>query len=152
MSVWDVFAPLDRKSCPLNHSTKLYDDFGRGAWRRGDDEALFVINLVSGGRHYKMACRSCGQRSGAVPTAVVEKGWRIADQVEWEENSAPREYDPCVVKDCTVTPTEYHHFAPRNTFGAECDQWPCLPLCREHHVDWHQRMDGYSWHRKGAVA
>lgn len=35
---------------------------------------------------------------------------------------------------------EYHHWAPRQFFGAECDDWPTAWLCVECHELWHERI------------
>lgn len=62
--------------------------------------------------------------------------------------NASYERDPCCVRGCADTDTEYHHFAPYNTFANDADNWPCLPVCRTHHREWHMRMDGYRWHAR----
>lgn len=43
--------------------------------------------------------------------------------------------DICAV--CGQPGTELHHFAPRFIFGDDCEQWPKVYLCREHHAHWH---------------
>lgn len=48
---------------------------------------------------------------------------------------------PCVV--CGGSGTEEHHWAPRNIFGEDANMWPMSYLCRMHHTEWHDRMDGY---------
>ena len=44
----------------------------------------------------------------------------------------------CVL--CGQRGAELHHFAPRSFFGDECEQWPKAYLCREHHMQWHDRV------------
>lgn len=98
---------------------------------------------------YKLRCRRCGTTGGPVGRTLLESWGYTPDDIEWHQTNEAREYEPCSVGKCQTTPTEYHHFAPRNTFGDQADEWPYLPLCRPHHVEWHQRMDGYRWHRPG---
>jgi len=47
--------------------------------------------------------------------------------------------EPCAVCKQQVG-TEYHHVAPRYLFGAECENWPGVWLCREHHKEWHDKV------------
>ena len=35
---------------------------------------------------------------------------------------------------------ECHHLAPRAQFGAACDRWPTVMVCRTCHEEWHRRM------------
>lgn len=135
--------------CPLAHSVKVYPP---GEWVRGDDEEFGVVVLSNGKAQVKTRCRGCGAKSSALPNDIIGRWTLTLADFTWSKTNDPREYDPCSVQDCAVTPTEYHHFAPRNTFGsADANRWPVLPLCRGHHVQWHQRMDGYAWHRKGVA-
>lgn len=136
-----------RANCPAQHSVS-----NGHTWTRGENEALGVIICADGRPMYKLRCRVCGTAGTPVSTRLLA-AWGLGPaDLEWEQRNEPRRYDPCVVANCGVTPTEYHHFAPRNTFGDEADSWPYLPLCRAHHVEWHTRMDGYRWHRKGVAA
>src|SRR5690625_1968288 len=137
-----------REQCPFEHSTPIPPD----EWRRGMDEALGVIICADGRPMYKMRCRSCQTVGGPVGRKQLELWGLSPDNIEWTQRNEAHEYDPCVVASCGRTPTEYHHFAPRNTFGADADEWPCLPLCRFHHAEWHRRMDGYRWNAKGVAA
>jgi hypothetical protein len=46
---------------------------------------------------------------------------------------------PCLV--CGDHDTEWHHVAPEalaEQFGGEWICWPVIPLCRKHHILWHQ--------------
>lgn len=133
--------------CHLRHSCKR-----EGLWQRGDDETPGIVHQSDGGFQIKMRCNACGAKSGALPRGLIDAWGITPDRFGWSKTNEPREHEPCVVEGCGLTPTEYHHFAPRNTFGVEADQWPVLPLCVAHHRAWHQRMDGYRWHRKGAAA
>jgi hypothetical protein len=75
------------------------------------------------------------------------KAWGLT-KVEWIEVRPPNVYEPCSVRGCPQPGQEWHHFAPRNTFGEEAELWPVMPLCVGHHREWHTRMDGYRWHRQ----
>jgi hypothetical protein len=126
-----------------------------GAWIRGTANEIFRAVVQSNERVViKTVCLDCGRSSGALP-AVILQAWGVTwESVKDVRLNSPRErqdYDPCSYKGCTTTPTEYHHFGPYNTFGADADNWPCLPLCREHHQNWHHTMDGYRW-QKARVA
>lgn len=139
-------AHLRRQACPQPHSRTE----GAG-WIRGANEAVEQIICADGREQFKMRCRTCKTASGPISPATLNAWGLNRRHIELVRRTEPTEYAPCSYRGCTTTPTEYHHFAPRNTFGDDADAWPCLPLCREHHVDWHQRMDGYRWHRKAAA-
>lgn len=135
--------------CRYRHSTATND-----GWIRGDNESPGILITASGQPTWKMICRGCDARSSAIPAAIAIGVWGLSlASVEWiEDRAGTVAYEPCIIPDCPDTPTEYHHFAPSNVFGAEADLWPCLPLCRPHHLEWHRRMDGYRWQAKRAVA
>lgn len=137
-----------RDACTSAHSQKVYPP---GEWRRGDNEEFGFVVLSNGVVQFRTRCRECGHTSTALPNGLA-RGWGLtAVDFTWEQINPPRDHEPCSVRDCRMTPTEYHHFAPYNTFGAAANNWPILPLCRDHHVEWHQRMNGYLWHRKGVA-
>lgn len=136
-----------RQNCQAAHTIPV-----NGAWVRGDDEALGVIITANGTRQHKMMCRRCNTTGSPIPTRWLDKWGLTPKDIAWSRTNTPATYPPCVYVGCPVTPTELHHFAPRNTFGGDADQWPVLPLCRTHHVEWHQRMDGYRWHAKSVAA
>jgi hypothetical protein len=133
-----------RDNCPSSHSIVT-----PAGWIRGTDEAVEQIICADGREQFKMRCRRCQTTGGPISPATLNSWGLNRSHIEIVRHNEPRPYDPCSYRGCGVTPTEYHHFAPRNTFGPDADSWPCLPLCREHHVGWHQTMDGYRWHRKG---
>lgn len=140
---------LDRRFCPFRHTEK--DD--ALVWVRGDETRVEVIHQANGsGIAVKLRCENCRNLTGALPKSV----W-----LEWFDPFDPNvvvrinedfDKEPCSYKGCTATNTEWHHFAPYNTFGSSANDWPVMPLCRAHHVEWHQRMDGYRWHRRGGAA
>lgn len=97
----------------------------------------------------KRLCQNCGTRSGAIPKqAVLEWMAELGNPLPRTGDLSP--YPPCSYRGCSGGGEDMHHFAPRNTFK-DADDWPVLPLCRTHHVEWHTRMDGYRWHKKGAA-
>lgn len=140
-------AHLRRTQCPSAHSTPT-----PAGWTRGANEAVEQIICADGREQFKMRCRTCNTAGGPVSPATLNAWGLHRGHIELVRHKDARTYDPCSYRGCTTTPTEHHHFAPRNTFGADADEWPCLPLCRAHHLAWHQRMDGYRWHRKADVA
>ena len=60
----------------------------------------------------------------------------IDDLPLWEDYQVDSE--PCSVRGCDRTDTEWHHFAPRHLFGHECEDWPGAWLCMHHHKMWHK--------------
>jgi len=131
--------------CFEQHTQKRY-----GRWQRGTREE-FGILLNAGGRiSYRMRCLACDHMSSDLP-ANQWKVWGI-QRIEFTDIRPAGTYDPCVVMGCTQPGREEHHFAPRNTFLDDADSWPILPLCPEHHREWHRRMDGYRWHRRAEAA
>lgn len=136
-------------TCPKRHSRKVYATPDRGEWQRGEDEELGIVVLGDGRPQIRTRCRACGKTSSPLPHALITAWDLNLSDFTWDRINPPAEYAPCSVRGCERKPTEYHHFAPCNTFGREADDWPVMPLCREHHVDWHQRMTGYEWHRPG---
>lgn len=135
--------------CTAVHAAKLHTT---GQWTPGDaDQILGVLITASGIKQYRSLCRRCSQRSGSIPHWIVEGTWAdLGLRPAWHDdtsNSGPT----CAYLDCK-SPAEWHHTAPRNTFGPDADRWPLVPLCPAHHRGWHQRMDGYRWHTPGAWA
>lgn len=43
----------------------------------------------------------------------------------------------CSHRLCTENAAEDHHSAPRSIFGKDADNWPLIPLCKQHHAVWH---------------
>lgn len=46
----------------------------------------------------------------------------------------------CSVIGCCELGSEWHHFAPYSVFREHANDWPVLPLCRRHHLEWHRKM------------
>lgn len=134
-----------QQDCAYSHTRKRDD-----IWRRGEDEDFELLQASNGRISFHLRCRHCGFRCSALPTRLVKQWGLSLNDVQHVQINPGRVYDPCSVSRCEETPTEYHHFAPCNTFEDAWD-WPCLPLCRPHHLEWHRRMDGYRWHAKRAA-
>lgn len=128
------------EQCPYVHCSKR-----NGWWQLGDNHEFIVIYLTNGLLQVKARCRWCKIRSGAIPENVYRE-WGIEPESLPVLTPAPTEIT-CVVDDCRTPGYEMHHFAPGAVFLHESDRWPYLPLCRPHHVEWHQRMNGYHWGR-----
>lgn len=43
----------------------------------------------------------------------------------------------CQVRGCSQAGQEMHHWAPKQLFGDEADDWPMGLLCAVHHRLWH---------------
>lgn len=136
-----------RRNCTSAHSTATPT-----GWVRGANEALGVIICTNGTRQHKLRCRACGTAGGPIGTKQLDAWGYAPSNIEWQQVNDPYKYPPCSYQGCVASTTEYHHFAPRNTFGADAENWPVMPLCRLHHMQWHTVMDGYRWQRKGVAA
>lgn len=131
-----------RDECPFVHARK-YD----GYWHHGENDEYGIVYLSNGIMQVKARCLNCRGRSGAIPEPVyTEWGVPVSDLPIW---TPPPTEITCVVKGCETPGHEYHHFAPCAVFSDEASLWPYMPLCRPHHVEWHQRMDGYRWGLRG---
>lgn len=115
-------------------------------WVLGKGERTEVI-IHRGGIQVKRRCITCNTIVGPIPKQAVWEwfGDLGTPLIRAGYNEA---YPDCSHRNCTEPGVDYHHFAPWNTFGSDADNWPVMPLCRSHHVEWHQRMDGYRWHKK----
>ena len=132
--------------CPFPEShTRCASD----GWAVGTaQEDTVVVIQANGVRAIKRACRWCRNVSSAVPLAFALEHFDPLGPVVVV--ARPGE-DVCVHEECQSTEVEWHHFAPRNTFD-DADNWPVLPLCRDHHIEWHRRMDGYRWRNVREIA
>lgn len=135
-------------NCGQTHTQKR-----DGAWRRGDATESFRAVLQSNGRvSIKAYCQTCRIASGPLPTAQLAAWgvqWHDVTDVRVNAAATAANFPPCSYENCDGWPTEYHHFAPYNTFGDDANNWPVMPLCAAHHRQWHQTMDGYRWHKRG---
>lgn len=128
--------------CSQGHGT----DF---SWRTiiDCDSSLGTITEPNGTIKFRVRCNECASESADMPTQTGHNLLQAGAEISWNR-TATRNYPPCSYTGCTTPITEYHHFAPRNTFGDDADNWPVMPLCRKHHQQWHQQMDGYRWHAR----
>jgi hypothetical protein len=118
---------------------------------RGVNEVTEVIMLRNGQRQVKLRCRNCGNLVGPIPKSALAE-WMADLGVPIIRQGSDYTYPPCNYRGCQVPGEEMHHFAPRNTFGEDADNWPVMALCKAHHHEWHQRMDGYLWQRRRRVS
>jgi hypothetical protein len=58
-------------------------------------------------------------------------------------------YVGCAIEGCPQVGVEGHHWAPKEIFGDESNQWPQSLLCDRHHKEWHRRMRDYGWNKTG---
>lgn len=49
----------------------------------------------------------------------------------------------CEVKSCDRTDTEHHHWAIKEKFNGDADDWPMSWLCTAHHRGWHSLVTPY---------
>ena len=136
-----------RLACPSNHARPV-----NGTWRLGDNERPEKLTCSNGVIQWKAVCRDCNTTSSALPQRFAAEWLANYDGAPTTRVKPAVEHDPCCVIGCDSTDTEYHHFAPWNTFGAEANDWPVLPVCKPHHREWHSRMDGYRWHKPRTAA
>lgn len=143
MKADDVETWRRQKDCTVKHSAS-----SSGVWFIHPDALLGTYRQASGDIKYRLACHACEKESSDLPTALARNMLEQGADLQWHRESPLTVYEPCVYRGCVNPRTEYHHFAPSNTFGREADNWPTLPLCRVHHEQWHKTMDGYRWNAK----
>ena len=154
---WDEhYDSRGRRSCPPMRHIHT----SPAGWHVPDEQS-FTLGIVikrNAVVDYKARCIYCGERSSTLPKKLAEKLLSAGHEVEWVRdhlNDSSSHIDryiqyprfKCCVRGCGEPGYEFHHFAPSNTFR-DADLWPVLPLCRNHHTDWHRRMNGYQWNRK----
>lgn len=147
MTVSRLYQP--HTNCPEDHARRI----GPGDWSMGSASTIGFIVQGDGRHTFRALCTACNEHSGAIPMAVIRRWYKAGIFVltHFGTNS-PFDYPTCCVRDCTQPGAEMHHFSPRNTFGIDADDWPVLPICRDHHREWHTRMDGYRWNAPAVVA
>jgi len=57
----------------------------------------------------------------------------------------------CAVTGCVGKDVEWHHWAPKEFWGADADYWPKVYLCRYHHRLWHDVMSGIKFYTEDPV-
>jgi hypothetical protein len=69
---------------------------------------------------------------------------------QWDLGELPAavpEPTPCLIYKCSQPGTQLLRLAPKSRFP-HSDDWPVVPVCSPHHLEYHQTMDGYRWSRK----
>ena len=126
----------------LSCQCKTYDRGPYMGYYPISDYTAIVIITPNGSKQVKKRCNKCLRKTGAIRKsewAAVITGTEIT-----EVSERSHKYENCSVRGCTDAGMEYHHFAPVNTFGfTEAERWPVLPLCKSHHRQWHNTMNGY---------
>lgn len=137
----------DRRSLCLNRQNHTSGHSNR-PWVLGKGERTEVV-VHRRGIQVRRRCLNCGTNIGPIPMQAVWE-WFGDLGIPYVRQGTDFPYPDCSYRGCTNPGEDLHHFAPRNTFTTDADNWPIMPLCREHHVAWHQAMDGYRWHRKAS--
>ncbi len=85
-----------------------------------------------------------GERWPRVWRLTKEAAMRFSNEGKWLDRANPtaEPTPPCSYSGCTETKTQMHHIAPRSIFE-DADWYPVVPLCRAHHVAYHQRLDAW---------
>ena len=125
-----------------------------GQWRYPKGRTAIRQFIKSNGAvNYELVCMTSGCRfksspipSDAAATLVIAQKLPVL-----ETRYADKSGHVCCYDGCESTSVEWHHFAPRNTFGGEADRFPIHPLCPDHHRHWHRTMDGYRWTKSSAL-
>jgi len=123
-----------------------HPQFENARWRYPNGRTAIRQFIKSNGViNYELVCtiKGCNFKSSPIPNSAAK---RLLDKLP----VLPTRYsdttsETCCYRDCDSTETEWHHFAPYNTFDSEADNYPVMPLCRKHHAHWHKTMDGYRW-------
>lgn len=144
------FRDHDRKDHDNCHlcGRQWYGEHTCGPCRKACSHACvwpgFIIKH-NGTRQAYRRCHECGYMTGP-KLGPVKRGTPIFNICLRDLRST----EPC--EHCgEVDGVELHHWAPRNTFS-DADAWPTAWLCRLCHHHWHNKMDGYQWHRKALEA
>jgi hypothetical protein len=111
---------------------------------------LGIYIKSNGNKEFRLRCSGCAKPHQAIRKTYAKQLIEHAGMAIEFVTDGRDHKRVCVVCDCEEIGTEMHHFAPRNIFGSECNDWPYLPLCREHHRYWHNKMNGYQTCAKSA--
>jgi len=128
------------KDCPNPHSHQI----SKTKWNVHPSNILGVIVQCNGIRKYVLKCQECHRSLGTPTKAIAAEMIRRGYEPVILRVNPPTDYNPCSYRDCPEPGIDMHHWAPRNVFGCwDCDNWPVSYLCKDHHREWHTRMDGY---------
>jgi hypothetical protein len=126
--------------CANPHSHKIT----KTKWNIHPSNILGVIIQGDGSRKYVLKCPECQRHLGTPTKSIAAEMIRRGYQPVVIRVRPPINYKPCSYRDCPKPGIDMHHWAPRNVFGYwDCDNWPVSYLCKDHHREWHARMDGY---------
>lgn len=128
------------------HCDGPHPEIHDGKWRYPKDRTALRKFIKSNGVvTYELVCTTegCRFKSSPIPTVSARHLLSKLPLLDTRHTSGMKY--TCGYLGCESTEVEWHHYAPRNTFGSECENFPCLPLCRDHHQHWHKTMDGYQW-------
>lgn len=132
-------------SCANPHSQQIT----KYHWRVHRSNMLGVIIQADGRRKYVIRCPECDLNLGTPTHAIADELIRRGYSPVIIRINSPSNYSPCAYRDCGNPGIDRHHWAPRNVFGIwDCDNWPVSFLCKDHHREWHNRMDGYQRNAK----
>jgi hypothetical protein len=53
----------------------------------------------------------------------------------------------CRFQGCGSKQVQMHHWAPKMVFGWRADAYGTLPLCKDHHDEWHDELTNF-WEKK----
>jgi hypothetical protein len=101
-------------------------------------ETVIYGQINGNGAHVVVErCPKCGRNPhpGKPFLPIKDYKWETLPLIEDRTKNS----EPCAVKGCERTDTEYHHFAPRHIFGLACDDWPGAWICMKHHREWHMK-------------
>lgn len=122
---------FDDKSIIVQRQTKCM----HCGWDQFKYEAIKASN---GAIHVKMVCERCGQRFNSKTWVKCPPGLS-PDNIPIAENYYEKSSYICEV--CGKRGAEIHHWAPREFFGDEADDWPVSLLCRDCHIKWHSHIN-----------
>ena len=114
------------------------------------DWELECVEAKNGERMIRVVCSQCCVHSEWIGHAALLR--HGVDPLTLPIDRSLRGDESCCVRDCSRSDTELHHFAPRSVFGIAADDWPVMPLCRDHHRYWHQLMGNYKLTTTGAMS
>ena len=132
------------------HCDGPHPEIHEGKWRYPQGRTAIRKFIKSNGvTNYELVCTVSGCRfnTSPIPNAAALPLLKRLTVLPTRQSSGGR--DTCGYRGCESTEVEWHHYAPYNIFGMEANNFPCLPLCRDHHRHWHQKMDGYRWRGPG---
>lgn len=94
------------------------------------------VIMSSGEIHVTKRCRWCKSQIGQYVGKKLITGIDIDTLPVFADYSLNNE--PCAV--CGARGTELHHWAPKELFPDDFEQWPKAYLCPKHHQEWHNRI------------